>query len=118
MKAVFPGHPIVIAVAIMKHYPSLEDAFVRTERNCPMALEDENIPGGGGNVYSALDALRYVIDGTMNIDEAVKYCNDVWDSVDDNAVKKPERYFKGIEEAKEYEPIFRGMLKGRGYDGN
>lgn len=113
---IFPGHPLVIATIIMKCYPSLDEAFIKKEgHDYPNALEDQNIPGAGGNVWFALDAIRYVREGLMSIDRAVEWCNEKWDQVDDNAVRKPERYFKGIEEAREYEAVFRGMLKGRGY---
>lgn len=115
-QTIFPGHPLVIATIIMKHYPNLDEAFAKKEdHSFPNALEDQNIPGAGGNVYSALDALRYVRDGLMGIDKAVEFCNEVWASCDDNQRLHPEKYERGMAEAKEYEMVFRGMLKGRGY---
>ena len=116
MKAVFPGHPLVIAVAILRKYSDVSKAFVKEEgHNYANALEDIDIPGAGGCVNSALDAIRYVQNGLMGINKAVEWCRDTWDRIDDNATNKPDRYFLGIKEAEEYEAEFRSRMTGLGY---
>jgi hypothetical protein len=61
---IYPGHPVCIAYLIMLNFPSLEAAKYRPPSNdphnqkSPRALVHENIPGGGGNVFGALDVLK------------------------------------------------------------
>ena len=59
---VYPGHPNAIALIIMEKYPSYEAALDKPEdKQSAAALRDGDIPGAGGNVYSALDVLEKLV---------------------------------------------------------
>lgn len=57
---VYPGHPISLALLIMVTFDSFAEAAARhPEHPFPVALGSQAIPGGGGNVYSALKLLEH-----------------------------------------------------------
>lgn len=68
-EAVYPGHPLTLAVIILAKYEgNIESAFAPLrdkEGNfqCPNALADNDIPGAGDTVYQALDLIRDVYKG-------------------------------------------------------
>lgn len=64
----YPGHPLTIAVQVMRAYPSLEAATRREEPTAyPNALRDSAIRGAGGNVYAALDLLKHTLAGHVEL---------------------------------------------------
>lgn len=77
--AIYPGHPMTIAYCIINKYKSLEEASKLSEHNCPEAVGDGDIPGGGGSVYSALDFLHNINKG-VPIEIAIKEANKTWKS--------------------------------------
>lgn len=77
---VYPGHPLVIAFLITHVFESLADAtFVDPTQTCAYsaALTSSAIPGGGGEVYQALDLLRLIQKGVTPTD-AVAYIRERW----------------------------------------
>lgn len=58
----YPGHPTAIALVIMEKYASFAEAMHKKEgAQYPNALGDSDIPGAGGNVYSATDLLQVLV---------------------------------------------------------
>ena len=59
-RAVYPGHPVILACIVMDRYPDLDTAVRREPgRAFGNALSDNFIPGTGCAVQAALDTLRY-----------------------------------------------------------
>lgn len=105
--AVYPGHALTIAVCIMEKYNNMRSASrnaVNTKGQVfdfPAALGDEDIPGAGSCVYSAL----YVLE--MDTDKAIEYSHDLWKSECENGYSN--KYKEGYEEAKALEDRFREL---------
>lgn len=78
--AVYPGHPITLALLVVNNFASLDEAKSREGRTFPAALECSHIPGAGGNVYSALDFLHHL--KHLSWDDAVKIADDYWFNCD------------------------------------
>ena len=76
---VYPGHPLVLATAIMSVFENFDAADASTETGCCQALADSRIPGGGDHVAAAMKVLAMGAKGgaveTM-IEAAVQY----WES--------------------------------------
>lgn len=106
-RAIYPGHPIVIGVHIMRAFPSLEAANKRGKM-FRAALCSTQVPGAGGNVHSALRCLRVATDG--DIDAAVRMAAQVWANCDNQRAKNPGRWSEGVEQAARYEQEFREMV--------
>ena len=73
---VYPGHPLVLAVLIMRIFPNLQAAGSRSESGYPAALVDSDIPGAGCHVYAALRILQTRGDGVTPqrmIEQASEY---------------------------------------------
>ena len=92
---VYPGHPVTLALLVIHAFPSL-DAAEAKGKEFPAALESGQIPGAGGNVYSALALLRHLRDG-MAWREAVEIADGAWKSCDDHYGS--ERWKRGQEQA-------------------
>lgn len=60
MKYVYPGHPITLAVSIIRAFPGdVTEAWkIREGKDFPNALISSEVSGAGGNVYRALDLVR------------------------------------------------------------
>ncbi len=75
--AVYPGHAVTLAYAIMQAYPSLEAALTRrANESFPEALGNNDIPGAGGCVYSALEILRLAY--SVGLDAAFERGDEIW----------------------------------------
>lgn len=113
---VYPGHPLVIAVAIMEHYDSLEAANKRYRSpdgwSCPEALSDGRIPGAGGCVYSALDLLNHIRIGHRDIDGFVEAADELWGDIDGNVQNYPEKHKEGLDNAAQHQARFRELAAG------
>ncbi|MBV7542216.1 hypothetical protein [Acidovorax sp. sic0104] len=76
---VYPGHPLVLAVAIMRLYATFADANAPTVYGWSAALGDSRIPGAGDHVRAAVRTLelgaRGADLGTM-IEQATRYWED------------------------------------------
>lgn len=94
---VYPGHPLVIAWFITKHYRNLEDA------DAPLtgALGDMCIPGAGGCVHAALDCLWRLRNGLCMM-EAIDFANYHWKIDRDNGYA--DVYLEGMEQASKVLP--------------
>lgn len=104
---VYPGHPVVIGVCIMRKYASLSEAEEKG-RHSPAALEDSDIPGAGGCVYTALACINHALD--RSIDEAVAVAGSSWASCDDQKERYPARWADGVDGAMALEPEYRRRL--------
>lgn len=111
--AIYPGHPVTIALLIVEAYPSLADAERKCERTgYPAALGSADIPGAGGNVRAALRLLQSVRAGAL-LAEAVEHARDYWSRCDGQATgdaRLVERWRSGQEQADRVEPVLRAKL--------
>ncbi len=110
-RAIYPGHPVTIAWAIVNVYDNLDEALTQTEHGFPHALGNGSIPGAGGCVYNGLQFLVYLRDG-MPSDEALAMADRMWADCDSQKAggysvhkeghdpeKYKERWRKGQEQA-------------------
>jgi hypothetical protein len=74
---VYPGHPLVLATAIMSIYPDFTSANGITVSGFPQALTDNSIPGSGDHVEAALDTLELGAKGA-SLEEMIAFANDYW----------------------------------------
>lgn len=77
---VYPGHPLVVAYEIMSVFTSPEDALkpCRTGGlNCPEAVADNRISGGGGEVYAACNLLHLAQQGA-SAEELIAWADERW----------------------------------------
>jgi len=107
---IYPGHAVPVALAIMRRYPSLEEAYAKGKQ-FPRALEDDLIPGAGGSVYYALTMLRWVADGTMSLEDALKAADRNWKTeCSGQHNSEPDRFESGMEAVQQIMPAFRETL--------
>lgn len=76
---VYPGHPLVLATAIMSVFPKFSEANHPTEHGWCQALVDSRIPGAGDHVGAAMRVLELGAKGA-GVDEMVKCAMDYWAS--------------------------------------
>lgn len=75
--AVYPSHPVVVALCIMGVFDNLDAASAKSERtDYPLAMSHEEVPGAGSNVRAALDLLRFA--QTHTPEEAWMQAEDIW----------------------------------------
>ncbi|MFK4705631.1 hypothetical protein ABIC83_002470 [Roseateles asaccharophilus] len=101
---VYPGHPLVLATAIMKIFPTFTDANATTEHGWSAALSDQRIPGAGDHVGAAMRVLEIGAKGGA-VDEMVQYATRYW--TDGRAGGHERNVASGIEQAAAIEPHFR-----------
>lgn len=104
---VYPGHPLVLATAIMKVFPTFESANKPSGHGWCEALADCRIPGAGDHVGAAMRVLKLGLDGAGQ-DAMVEYAMDYWDR--GNAGGHVENVEAGQEQAKAIEPHFRALV--------
>lgn len=105
---VYPGHPLVLAVAIMELFPSFDEANKPTERGWCEALADSSIPGAGDHVGAAMRVLQMGSDGRSE-DDMIQYARDYWDR--GNAGGHHKYVEPGQAQSKAAEPRFRELVK-------
>lgn len=76
---VYPGHPLVLATAIMKVFPSYAAANRPTERGWCAALTDSRVPGAGDHVGAAMRVLGLGAKGG-SVEAMELYAKDYWTS--------------------------------------
>lgn len=103
--AVYPGHAVTLALLITHAFPSLEAAEAKG-RVFPAALESNDIPGAGGNVYAALALLRNLRDG-MLWEVAVRWADESWGACDNQALVNCLRWGKGQDQADRCKPLLQ-----------
>ena len=99
---VYPGHCVAIAFLIMQTYPSLETAMLK-KGEYPDALTNEDIPGAGGCVHSALDVLKRAF--SVGIDEAFAFGDALW--VGETSSSYRDRQQAGQKQADDIKQQFR-----------
>lgn len=78
LEHVFPGHPVTLAVDIMRRYPSYQAACARDAMTTePMAaLRNAAIPGAADHIRAALELLRFSLDGHAEL--AIEAAEEYW----------------------------------------
>lgn len=105
---VYPGHPLVLATAIMEVFPSFEAANKPTEHGWCEALAGSRIPGAGDHVDAAMRDLKLGADGAG--EDAMDECAlDYWDR--GNAGGHHKNVQAGQVQAKTIEQHFRDLAK-------
>lgn len=73
----YPGHPITIALEIMRSFEDYAAASAKTERGWEAALSSSDVKGAGGAVLSGLAVLRMMHEGASP-DDAFAYATMIW----------------------------------------
>lgn len=105
---VYPGHPMVLAAAIMAVFHDYSSASKATEHGWCAALGDQRIPGAGDHVGAAMRCLKIGNDGGT-ADQMVEYANRYW--VSGNAGGHHKNVQAGIEQASVMESTFRELAR-------
>lgn len=100
---VCPGHALTLAYFIMRTYPTLDAARSKDSGYGPGALADSRIPGGGGNVHTALDCLGRA--GVVGMDAVIEYADSQWQLETETAYR--ERREPGQQQADSLKEQFR-----------
>lgn len=75
---VYPGHPLVLAAAIIELFPDFAAANKLTVHGWSEALADYRVPGAGDHVGAAMHTLALGAQGA-SVDVMVQYANAYWD---------------------------------------
>lgn len=108
---VFPGHPLVLAVFVMKYFPSFEMAVDPKGAQQYLAALVSPIPGAGGQIHEALQFLEYIKKGVLTSDEVVIAANKAWAACDGIKVKNPKKFKAGQDQANKLEPEFLELVR-------
>lgn len=80
--AVYPGHPVTLALVIVRTHESFEAANTYKEGFAwPHAVGCNAVPGAGGNVHAAMDLLVRWSKGE-DLDKLVERADQTWASCD------------------------------------
>lgn len=101
---VYPGHPLVLSLIIMRAFKGYASANAPTEHGWCQALADARIPGAGDHVGAAMRVLA-IGDQGGTIDQMVDSANDYW--LRGNAGGHHANVEAGRLQAKALEPVFR-----------
>jgi len=107
---VYPGHPLTVAWEIMAVFAKPSDALqvVRAgSLNCPEAVADNRISGGGGEVYRGCDLLRRAQQGEA-AEDLIAWADQAW--VDGGAGGHAKAIQPGLEQAEKIKPLFAQKL--------
>jgi hypothetical protein len=103
---VYPGHPLVLATAIMSVFATYSDANEPTEHRWCAALADSRIPGAGDHVGAAMRTLEQGAAG-HGIDAMVAYAERYW--TQGEAGGHLGKVVDGSAQAAAIEPHFRAL---------
>ena len=80
---VYPGHPVVIALHVMRVFPSAK-AALRDDNGIDdkSLINNGSIPGGGNAVYQTAKMLRDMWTGHLTVGGAKNHAFRVWNSLD------------------------------------
>jgi hypothetical protein len=92
----WPGHPLVVAVAIMKNFGSLDEALAKGH-HFSAAQESPMIRGASSSVFSALNLLKLIRDGT-DLEQAFHIAERDW-TLSEEVIDRDEIAAKGRAEA-------------------
>lgn len=107
---VYPGHPLTVAWAIMSVFSTPAEALESIRQgglNCPNAVADNRISGGGGEVRYACDLLRRAVGG-MSAEDLVSLADTYW--VDGQAGGHIKAVQPGLAQAEKLKPLFAAKL--------
>lgn len=108
---VYPGHPLTVAWEIMSVFPTPSDAL-KTDTthglNCPFAVSDNRISGGGGEVHRACELLRRAQQGATS-KELVDWADECWKSGQAGGHLKAIQ--PGLVQADKLKPLFAAKLE-------
>jgi hypothetical protein len=107
--AEYPGHPAVIAACIIEKYASFEEATAKNSGGDPNSLGDDDIPGGGGAGYAALDFLKHV--KLKGFESAFVWAQSYWSGLCFSIKSKEEKTKKGFAQAEKVKPFLEERLK-------
>lgn len=102
----YPGHPLVLAAAIMSIFPSYKEANAPTQYGWCEAVGDNRIPGAGDHVYAAMRCLSIGADGGT-ADQMIEYAKDYWN--EGGAGGHAKNIEAGKRQAEAIEPSFREL---------
>lgn len=106
---VCPGHPLVLATAIMRVFPSFEEANSPSGHGWSVALADSRIPGAGDHVGAAMRTLALGARGG-NSDAMVAFAKRYWE--EGQAGGHGKNVSVGTVQAEKIEPHFRSIAAG------
>ncbi|MEQ6436242.1 hypothetical protein V8Z74_14605 [Comamonas sp. w2-DMI] len=106
---VYPGHPLVLATAIMRVFSSFTEANQATGHGYCQALADSRIPGAGDHVGAAMRALELGARG-QDVDAMVAYAKQYWEH--GQAGGHVKNVADGKAQAEKIEPHFRTIAPG------
>lgn len=107
---VYPGHPLTVAWEIMSVFPSHVEALRITTAsgpNCPEAVADNRISGGGGEVHRACDLIRLAQQGA-GADELIEWADQKW--ISGQAGGHLKAVEPGLAQAEKIKPLFAKKL--------
>lgn len=104
---VYPGHPLVLAAAIMDLYPNLEAALKQVTPGCSAALSDDRLSGAGCHMRAALTCLGMGAAGG-SVGEMIDYANRYW--VDGGAGGHADHVAAGVVQAEKMQPVFQRLI--------
>ncbi|MCU9527524.1 hypothetical protein [Pseudomonas mosselii] len=103
---VYPGHPLVLAAAIMAVFPDFGSANKKTAHGWCAALGDDRIPGAGDHVGAAMHCLRIGSEGGT-AEQMIDYATNYW--VDGKAGGHHKNIQAGTAQAAAIEAKFREL---------
>lgn len=108
---VYPGHPLTVAWEIMSVFATPIEALALYQQhslNCPNAVADNRITGGGGEVHRACDLLRKAIAGER-AEDLIRWADDCW--IDGQGGGHVKAIAPGLAQAEKLKPLFAAKLK-------
>lgn len=103
---VYPGHPLVLATAIMRVFRTFAEANQPTEHGWCAALSESRIPGAGDHVGAAMRTLELGSRGE-GVDSMVAYATRYWEA--GQAGGHIKNVDAGKAQAEKIEPHFRAI---------
>lgn len=107
---VYPGHPLTLAWEIMAVFQSPAEALQSVTTgglNCPAAVADIRISGGGGEVNRACDLVRLAQQG-VSVSDLIEWADKKW--VDGQAGGHLEAIHPGLAQAEKIKLPFGQKL--------
>lgn len=105
---VYPGHPLVLATAIMAFFPDYQTATKPSNQGASAALGDNRIPGDGDHVNAALGCLKIGSEGG-SVDQMIEFANSYWIEWEAGGYK--QNIQAGFEQGAKIEAMFRDLAR-------
>jgi len=105
--AVYPGHPLVVALYAMREYPSAREALARTEHGWPEMVGNSAIPGAGDGAHAGARLLRGIWENRVPIQTAHQVAHGIWAAmVGPGSGNHEAKYEPGLKQAEELRELF------------